>query len=112
MLERIASSSDNQTTDKDISAERFIEAFQKARRLIQQELPIVYNTYEEIMQPSPLYVTTKNITVVSTDDDTCQRALCLKVTIWVGDREFADGLLEEKGFDLSQYEVIYETPFS
>lgn len=111
MLSRIASFEDNQTTDKDTSAEGFLEDFQKASQLAKQELPIVYNTYEEITQPSLLYVTTKNITIALSDDDKCQKTLCLKATIWVGDKEFVNKLLEEKGFDLKQYEVIYEVPF-
>lgn len=110
-LQEIASVNNNITTDQDISAADFIADFQKAYQLYQNELPISYYEYKETAGSSPKYTTTKDISIMSSDE--CQKTLCLKAVMFMtDDKNFVENLLSEKGFDLKIFEVIYETPYS
>lgn len=102
MLERIASSSDNQTTDHDTSAEEFIADFQRNYKLYSTELPVTYSEYGDDGKLS------KYISVRANHD--CIITLCLKAIIRSeSDEALVDAMLIGAGFNLEDFEIEYKT---
>ncbi len=102
MLERIASSSDNQTTDHDTSAEEFIADFQRNYKLYSTELPVTYSEYGDDGKLS------KYISVRANHD--CIITLCLRAIIRSeSDEALVDAMLIGAGFNLEDFEIEYKT---
>ena len=104
-LAAIASEGKNTTTDQDTSAAEFITHFKHAYDLWQNNLPIEYSNYENTEDGYTKL--TVGVTIKKNYDD-CQKYLCIKAVIKGADKNYADQLLIDKGFDLEDYEVIYK----
>lgn len=101
MLEEIASSGNNMTTDHDISAEKFISDFQKNYELYQTKLPVTYSEYDDDGKLA------KYISVRSNNE--CVITLCLKAVIRdKDDVALVDSLLVDTGFNLEYFEIGYK----
>lgn len=101
MLERIAASSDNQTTDHDTSAEEFIADFRRNYNLYSTQLPATYSEYDDNNE------LVKYISVNKSDK--CDVTLCIKALMnSESDRTLADSLLQGKGFNLEDFEIEYK----
>ena len=102
-LEEIASADNNTTTDHDTSAESFIQRFQKEYAAFTNQLPFDYYESEGYGQTLEIQ---KNITFSAKYD--CENTLCIKASV-VGteDENFIESLLQEKGFNMEDYEINY-----
>lgn len=101
MLERIASSSDNQTTDHDTSAEEFIADFQRNYSLYSNELPVTYSEYDDSGKLSK-YISVR-------ENHNCIITLCLKAVVHSeNDEALVNALLIGAGFNLEDFEIEYE----
>jgi len=110
-LAQIANIGDNSTTDRDTSAEDFIQKFEQNYELYQTILPINYSDQTETILPngSPWYVTTRAFNIERNNNNECQKTLCLKAVISILDNnDLISEILQEKGFDLNFCEVKYE----
>lgn len=108
-LASIASKANNQTTDHDTSAEDFIAEYQKLVDIYYSDtLPINYQSYTKDEAGEPLL--DKSIVIKRADSKApCQKLLCVQVlTIDADDRNFANSLMEQKGFNLQYMEIFYE----
>lgn len=104
MLTRIASSSDNQTTDNDTSAEAFITRFQEAYSLYSSELPVTYSEYATDDRGRSYLA---NYISVRAKHD-CSYTLCLEAVLFKeDDRPMVNKMLEEAGFNVEDYEIKY-----
>ena len=101
-LSEIASKNRNQTTDRDTSAEAFIEEFQTNYNLYLTKLPINYTRIGEDGRIS------EDITIKN--DGSCSITLCVKALMYGSDdHELIKKLLEEKGFNTEILEIEYKT---
>ena len=107
-LEEIASNGNNTTTDKDTSAELFITLFNKQYNLIANSLPIRYDTYEH--DPNGWDSLIKQIIIIKPEKtDPCVTSLCIKALMGINeDRDLVNNILQEKGFDTNEVEILYE----
>ena len=100
-LAQIASKGNNATTDQDTSAESFIQNFQQAYALWQSELPIRYAVHGEYG-----YLV-KDVTIRANYN--CIHYLCIEALMrGTDDEDLVSSLLEEKGFNLEEYEIEYK----
>lgn len=107
MLSRIASSSDNQTTDHDTSAEAFITKFEKNYNLYQTELPINHTEYTIIDDKDTMVY---DLTIRrASDKSSCIKYLCIEaIMILTNDKNLVNSMLEDAGFNLEDFEVEYK----
>lgn len=107
MLERIAVSSDNQTTDHDTSAESFIADFQEDYNLYQTALPINYTEYTTSGERGTLVY---DLTIRRpSDKSSCTKYLCIEaIMILTDDKNLVDSMLQERGFKLEDFEIEYK----
>lgn len=108
MLERIAAASDNQTTDRDTSAEPFIANFQKNYNLYQTELPINYT--ERIPSSERGITVAYDLTIRRTSDkSSCIKYLCIEAFMTLtDDKNLVNSMLEDLGFNLEDFEIEYK----
>ena len=100
-LAQIAGKGNNSTTDQDTSAESFIQNFQQAYALWQSELPIRYAVHGEYG-----YLV-KDVTIRASYD--CTLYLCIEALMrGTEDKNLISSLLEEKGFNVEEYEIKYK----
>ena len=100
MLARIAASDDNKTTDKDTSAEEFIEKFQYEYSKYSNDLPVTYSEYNEEGRLK------KYITIRAKYD--CMFTLCLEAIVFdEEEKKMVVPMLENAGFDAEEYEIEY-----
>ena len=100
MLARIAASDDNKTTDKDTSAEEFIEKFQYEYSKYSNDLPVTYSEYNEEGRLK------KYITIRAKYD--CMFTLCLEAIVFdEEEKKMVVPMLENAGFDVEEYEIEY-----
>jgi hypothetical protein len=103
-LAEIASAGYNQTTDQDISAEGFITEFQKNYDLYSAQLPIEYRESEGYGANLSIL---KNITIRADYD--CDVTLCVEaLMVGTDSRGFVNSLLQEKGFNVEDFEIEYK----
>lgn len=103
-LAQIASANGNQTTDKDTSAEAFIDVFQKNYLLYSNNLPI---EYIERDATDPENTLSENITI--RNNPNCKITLCLKALMFgTDDKELVNTLLINQGFDVEEFEIEYQ----
>lgn len=103
-LAEIASASDNQTTDHDTSAEAFIANFQESYNLYRTKLPIEYRESEGYGSNLSIL---KNITIRASYN--CDITLCIQaLMVGTDSEEFINTLLEEKGFNVEDFEIEYK----
>lgn len=101
LLDRIAALDDNKTTDKDTSAEEFINKFQYEYSKFSNDLPVTYSEYDENN------ILKKYITIRAKDD--CVYTLCLEATIFdEEEKDMVIPMLEDAGFDIKEFEIEYE----
>lgn len=108
-LASIAGKDNNQTIDRDTSAEEFIEKYQNTYNIYYSNaLPINYQSYTKDEAGEPLL--DKSITIKRASEKvSCRELLCVQVLmINAEDKDLADSLLTQKGLDLSYMEIIYE----
>ncbi len=105
-LAEIASADNNKTTDHDTSAEAFITKFQTLQSFYSANLPFEYSEYgnSEDGRTTLKY----GITVRTSNEDACQKFLCIKAVGKNVDQAFIGQLLTERGFNLEDYEVHYQ----
>ncbi|MBQ2695476.1 hypothetical protein IJG04_02450 [Candidatus Saccharibacteria bacterium] len=105
-LTAIASNGNNTTTDQDTSAEEFINIFQKNYQIYQESLPISKSEYG--VGPNGDTYKTKDILIEKNKKDYCRLYICMKAIIIGGEKEDADQLILEKGFNIENIEVFYD----
>lgn len=105
-LAEIASADNNKTTDHDTSAEDFIVKIQQLQDFYSTNLPFEYSEYgnSEDGRTTLKY----GITVRTSNEDACQKFLCIKAVGKNVDQAFIGQLLTERGFNLEDYEVYYQ----
>ena len=104
-LDTIGASSHNTTIDNDTSAEKFIDETNELYESLDL-LPIEYQKYLETVDGRDL---TMDITIKESQDEECETFLCIDAFIVGSDTESAaQELLEEKGFNLEDYEIHYK----
>ena len=109
MLADIASKEKNLTFDQDISAESFIEAFNKSLSLF-DELPIIDQT------PTAYgldYGVKYQYDTLMIEDGRglaeCSKTLCLHITDTSGEKkDYALSMINKFGYNADDYEIIYE----
>lgn len=103
-LAEIASAENNLTTDHDTSAADFINKFQADYAAFSTKLPIEYRESEGYGSDRSL---SKNITLKAKYD--CQLTLCIQaLVVGTDDKAFINSLLQEKGFNLEDFEIEYK----
>ena len=107
MLSKIASSSDNRTTDRDTSAEAFITKFEKNYSLYQSKLPINHTEYELIDNKDTMVY---NLAIrQASDKSSCTKYLCIEaIMILTDDKNLVNSMLKDAGFNLEDFEVEYK----
>ncbi len=105
-LSEIASAGNNQTTDHDTSAEEFIAKFQGLQSFYSANLPFEYSEYGNSTDGRTTLE--YGITVRTSNEDTCQKFLCIKVVGKNTEKTFINQLLTERGFNLEDYEIHYQ----
>ncbi len=106
-LSEIASAENNVTTDQDTSAEGFVAKMKKDFEMyVSEAFPIKYSRYEDTDEGRLLK---EAVSIWRGEDDECEKILCLKVSmLFTDDKDVARELLAEKGFEVEDYEIIYE----
>ena len=105
-LSEIASADNNKTTDHDTSAEEFIAKIQQLQDFYSTNLPFEYSEYGN--SEDGRTILEYGITVRTSNEDTCQKFLCIKAVGKNVDQIFISQLLTERGFNLEDYEVHYQ----
>ena len=106
-LAQIASAENNYTTDHDSSAEEFIARYNHAYQLYRDKLPINYVAYREEPRSRSGQTLDKDITIRSSTQ--CEKTLCIEALMALtDDKSLVKTLLQEKGMDIEDYEVIYK----
>lgn len=110
MLANIASVNNNQTIDKDTSAESFIANVQENFKLADEYLPIIDQTptgygteYGVDYEYNTLAIQNGSYL------ENCEKILCLYVTDTSGEKEqYAMSIIKKFGFDIDLCQIIYE----
>lgn len=103
-LTEIASAENNLTTDHDSSAENFIQKFQEDYKTFTTKLPFDYNESTGYGQTLEIL---KNITLKANYG--CRLTLCIQaLAAGTNSESFINQLLEEKGFNVEDFEIEYE----
>ncbi|MBQ3352761.1 hypothetical protein IJG89_00185 [Candidatus Saccharibacteria bacterium] len=106
-LARIGSADNNITMDQDTSAEAFIEKMEKEVELYQQKLPIDYTKYESVDGRD---IMAYDLTMRrASDRSSCTKYLCIEAfMILTDDKNLVNERLEEEGFNMEDYEIVYK----
>ena len=103
-LAEIAGAGHNITIDNDTSAEDFIKKTTSLYDALSL-LPIDFQEYMETVDGEDLVA---DITVKESDSDDCATFLCIEaLMVGAQDKNIANRILEEKGFNLEDYEILY-----
>ncbi len=104
-LKSIASAGNNITIDQDVSAENFIDNFQKNYELYQNDLPI---DISEMSKTEPSWMMW-GVLISRSDDKDCKKTLCIEVVlINTENKELVIDAMNEHGFNLKEFEIRYE----
>lgn len=109
-LVNIASSKNNITIDKDMSAENFIENVQKNFKLMSDMLPVVDKTPTSYGLE---YGVNYQYNILTIQDGSylkkCEKIICLYITDTSGNKEeYALSVIKKFGFDVDLCQIIYE----
>lgn len=110
MLADIASSSNNQTIDKDTSAESFIANVQKNLELADEYLPIIDRTPTSYGIEYGVNYEYDTLTIQNGSYlENCEKILCLYITDTSGEKEqYAMDVIKKFGFNIDFCQIIYE----
>lgn len=105
-LENIASANNNQTYDKDSSAEAFITYYRGIYNTLNRKFPIEHQEYSETANGRELV---KDITIKPVYDEECKTSTCIRAfMLGTDDKDYIKSLIEKKGLKVEDYEVYYK----
>ncbi len=110
-LSEIASTENNQTTDKDTSAEEFVAKFSEKIAKLQSFTTIHYSEYKSNPDSPSERSMEFDITIRNgSQSEQCKTSTCFEaLMVSTDNRTLVKNLLQEKGIEADDYEIIYKT---